>query len=599
MAHLWRSAACALSTFFWAGLTVADMTVFTSYENFTAFADVSHGFPSQTFRSSDIIAPVFQVNTFEEHAVDDAGYLFSGTIYDKKAGPMILDAKDFSLIYADQQYLNTYTSDVQMINGTRYLAFWEGTHTRGHANGRCLVYDENYNLVYNVTALGLHGALADMHELKFTDDGTAIFSTYWNRLYNCSSVGGPTKALLMDSGFQEVDLATNEVIFQWAASDHFAINESYASYSSDYGVDQDSGFDFAHVNSIVKTVDGNYLVSSRHLCSLTLIDGRDGHPIWILGGKNNQFRDLSDGRATDFGWQHDARFYKNQSHITMFDNHIQDTEFCEPGQCKTRGLHLEIDTEAMTVRIVKEYFHPAGINSGAMGGFQTLDNGNVILGWGYNPSFVEFKPDGTPVMDLQRGTIGNMTYNDMFAYRVNKHDWFGRPTWPPSAAVDAPNKTTLNATVYLSWNGATDIAQWAVFASDNRTSINRHESLLIVSERAGFETEIQLGNSTRRYMGAAALSKDGEVLGSTYVIDMANGRSAMMQSDITVDSVYPPPPALPQSLGSDFDFSKLVGAAAVALAVVGAVCYFCRRRPRLGWTDKFQYRRVNTEEVRV
>lgn len=97
-----------------------------------------------------------------------------------------------------------------------------------------------------------------------------------------------------------------------------------------------------------------------------------------------------------------------------------------------------------------------------MGGYQTLDSGNVMTGWGHNPGFVEYKSDGTPVMDIQRGIIGGEVLADMFAYRVNKGDWTGRPPWPPTVAADAPNGNTLEATIYVSWNGATDVASWAI-----------------------------------------------------------------------------------------------------------------------------------------
>ena len=195
---------------------------------------------------------------------------------------------------------------------------------------------------------------------------------------------------------------------------------------------------------------------------LALIDGTDGSPIWILGGKKYQFKDLSGGNATNFSWQHDARFLQSPNHITMFDNHGETSDSCGDKPCQSRGLHLEIDVGAMTAQVVQEYFHPEHINSGAMGSFQSLANGNVMTGWGYNPSFVEYNKKGEPVMDVQRGPIGVGFKNDMFTYRVNKRQWKGFPTWPPSIAVDAPNRTTLNASVYVSWNGATEIAQWAV-----------------------------------------------------------------------------------------------------------------------------------------
>lgn len=211
---------------------------------------------------------------------------------------------------------------------------------------------------------------------------------------------------------------------------------------------------------MLQTPEGDYLVSSRHCSTLCLVDGKSGNLKWILGGKRNQFEDLSGGNATNFAWQHDARFY-NSTHITMFDNHGEQTDSCKEKSCNTRGLHLEIDEQKMTVQVVHEYYHPEHVNSGAMGGFQHLDNGNVLLGWGYNPSIVEYKPDGTPVLDIQRGKIGS-SLSDMFAYRVNKHDWKGVPRWPPSIAVDYPARSTVNGTVFVSWNGATEVKEWIV-----------------------------------------------------------------------------------------------------------------------------------------
>ncbi|KAI9166521.1 hypothetical protein HJFPF1_02628 [Paramyrothecium foliicola] len=582
-----------------ASTVLADINLFSNVDEFNQIADASQGFPGQRFRSSDIIAPVFQVNAWDQDGVDDAPYIFIGSVYgERKAGPMILDARDLSLVYADQRYENTYCSDVQEINGTRYFAFWEGGHTRGHANGYCHLYDENYHLKYKVTAKGLEGALADMHEMSITHDGNVIFSTYFNIPFNCSRVGGPEDALLMDSGFQEVDPVTNELLFDWSAAKHFDVADTFARYDGGYGVGPDSGFDFFHINSIRKTRDGNYLISARHMSFITLISGVTGDPIWVLGGKRNQFHDLSDGKATNIGWQHDARFFQDdETQITLFDNHGQSTGPCEHDKCKTRGLHLQIDPEAMTARVVQEYFHPQGIDSGAMGGFQTLENGNAMVGWGYNPGFVEFRPDGTPVLDVQRGRLGK-ELGDMFAYRVSKGRWTGRPTWPPSLAIDAPEQSTMNATIYVSWNGATDVAEWAILGSDNATAINGHENFIASANRTGFETEIYLGiNSTHRYIGAAALTADGDIIGSSYVFDMENGMPVIMPSDIT--SVYPP--SSPKASGdraealSAHNLTVGVGAvAALGLAFyVGR--YFWVRRSSAGG-EQGRYKRVGLED---
>ncbi|VUC25397.1 unnamed protein product [Clonostachys rosea] len=557
-----------------AGFANADVNPYTNVDAYSALADAAEGFPRQYFRSSDIVAPVFQVNFWDHNAVDDAPYIFLGSVYGHMhAGPMIIDARDLSLVYADQRYENTYTSEVQTINGTNYLTFWEGVHTRGHANGYCLLFDEHYHLKYNVSAQGLHGALADMHEMEVTDAGTVIFSTYFNIPYDLSPVGGPVEALLMDSGFQEVDVATNKVLFNWAASDHFSISDSLAAPDGRYGVGPDSGFDFFHINSIKKTSAGNYLISSRHLSMLALIDGVDGHPIWTLGGKRNQFTDLSGGRATSLGWQHDARFHNNESHITLFDNHGEYTGKCQ-NKCNTRGLHLEIDPTALTVKVVSEYYHPEQIDSGAMGGYQKLNNGNVLLAWGHTPGFVEYAEDGRTVMDVQRGKIGSSNVDDMFAYRVHKAHWTGRPKWPPNMAMDAPHGTAENATVYLSWNGATDIFKWSIFSSNNPLNISDYGNLHREAKRTGFETSIFLGsNSTSRFVGAAAVDKQGNVLGSSLVYDMQTGQPVLLKSSI--DSVRPPQTKYyPKTL----DSAGVIGGGVAAAVVVFGLYMFRRRK---------------------
>jgi hypothetical protein len=239
--------------------TKADLPVYTDASNFKQLTNHHNGFPRQEYRSSEILGPVFQVGAWNLTGADDSRFIFIGSVYGEgKAGPMILDARDLSLVHADQQYANTYHSDVQYINGQPYYMFWQGAHGRGHANGHCLFIDETYNLVYNVTAQGRPGVLADMHDLRVTHDGNAIFTTYFNVPWDTSALGGEQESLIMDSGFQEVNIETNEIVFDWAASDHFNIADSKAPYGEGYGIGPESGYDFAHVNSVEKVIYRQY-----------------------------------------------------------------------------------------------------------------------------------------------------------------------------------------------------------------------------------------------------------------------------------------------------------------------------------------------------
>ena len=231
----------------------ADVPPFTDRKAYDALVETYDGLTSQTFTSSAIRAPVFQVSHWDLKRADDSKHIFIGSVYDDgKAGPMILDARDLSLVYADQWYDDTYYSDVQLIKDKPYYFFWEGAHSRGHANGNCLFFDETYNLVYNITANKSPGVMADMHDVRVTHDDHVLFTTYFNIPWNTTELGGEEDSLIMDSGFQEIDITTNEVLFDWAASDHFNITDSLAPYTKAYEISANSGFDFAHVNSVEK-----------------------------------------------------------------------------------------------------------------------------------------------------------------------------------------------------------------------------------------------------------------------------------------------------------------------------------------------------------
>lgn len=201
-------------------------------------------YPSQTFRSTDIVAPRFQVNTFERDLVDDAGYIFLTMDYGGKGGPAIFSSKDLSLVYADINYQRSFDARAQVRKTGKYLTFFEG--------GYCHVFDDSYQKKWSVTAKGLGRTTADLHEFQFTDKGTAIMSVYQDIKYNMTSLGGPVDGMLSDCVFQEVDLETNNVLYLWRASSHFPLTDTYVEYDPDMNFMGNQGFDWFHINSIYK-----------------------------------------------------------------------------------------------------------------------------------------------------------------------------------------------------------------------------------------------------------------------------------------------------------------------------------------------------------
>ena len=483
-------------------------------------------YPTQTFESSSLEVPVFQVNQAAGNNVDPADRVFispRGTAVGQIA-PMMFNSDDLSLVWSDPTYKTTFGVRVQEYNSSDYITFWRGAiKGAGYGSGSYIMLDHNYNVAYNLTTKSLTVG-GDIHEIELTDDGTALMTAYEPMEYDLTAYN-ISNGWLADSVFEEIDIATNNLLFSWRASEHIALNASYADPGAT-GISQDSPYDYFHINSIEKDDSGNYLISARHTHGIYYINGTNGDIIWTMGGKDNQFEDKSDGQATNFAWQHDARWRNtNLTEMTLFDNGAADWVKTEN---ETRGLWLSIDYDDMSVTLKQDYISPEGILSISQGSVQVLSNGNVFMGYGSNGAFIEYTNDGEAIWDVQFGIIGNSSVQ---SYRAYKQNWQGFPSWNPSIA--AAGNGTDNTTVYMSWNGATEIKQWAILASNSSSSLATADNLWKNVTKSGFETNVTVGTNAR-YIRAAALNADGEVLGATGIVDVNDGSVASADSKVDI-----------------------------------------------------------------
>ncbi|KAI1021720.1 hypothetical protein LB503_013238 [Fusarium chuoi] len=478
-------------------------------------------FPSQDFRSSEVVAPVFQISTFNPNLVDDSGFLFLTMEHGDKSGPAIFSSKDLSLVYADISYAKTFDARAQVKSGGKYLTFIEG--------GRCHAFDANYQNKWTVEIEDLGTTQGSIHEFEFTTQGgTALMTAVQDVRYNLTALGGEMDGWLSDSIFQEVELETNRVTNVWRSFTHVNLTDTMVKYSPKKTFMHGDGFDWFHIDSVSKTSKGHYLVSSRSLSAIILLQADSLNPRWVLGGKRNQFKDLSGGNATNFANQYDAKFVQgNESQISFFDNRVTTSGSCSGENC-SRGVVVELDYEEMTVRLLREFYHPQKISSGSGGSVQGLDNGNFLIGWGANPGITEHASNGTVVMDIQRGVIPHATDGDpdldMSVYRAWKMEWIGRPPWGPSIAAAVPGNEATNATIYVSWNGDTQVDRWEVYVGEDDKNATSSPRLLANSSRFGFETEIILETlPLPRSARAIGVSKSGKMLGSTATVNLASG----------------------------------------------------------------------------
>ena len=153
------------------------------------------------------------------------------------------------------------------------------------------------------------------------------------------------------------------------------------------------------------------------------------------------------GAGSNFAWQHDARRQPDGT-LTIFDNGAT------PAVEKlSRGLILDLDEQAMTATLLRQYTHPK-ILSGSQGSVQLLANGNVFVGWGEAPHVSEFDHSGRMLFDAVLG-------EKYQSYRAFRLPWTGLPAEAPAIAVA---RAARRSTAYASWNGATDVHAWQLLA---------------------------------------------------------------------------------------------------------------------------------------
>jgi hypothetical protein len=346
----------------------------------------------------------------------------------------------------------------------------------------------------------------DLHEFRFTPQGTALITVYDVQEVDLSSLGkrmGP----IWDCLIQEIDIETGDLVFEWRASKHLNIADTYRGIG-DEGEAGGAPFDWFHINSIDKDLAGNYLISSRYLHSIFYIDGKTGNVIWTMGGKANKFNDLSGGRATNFMFQHDARWDNEYKEITLFDNSHDGGPL---DKAHPRGIRLGVDQVHMTVELLTEYINPTRVPAASQGSMQNLPNGNVLLGYGFSGLFTEFTRDGKVLCETHFGPQSRFGSGDVQSYRVLKFDWHSSPETDPDLAISQDDAMLWRA--YASWNGATDVSAW-VLQGTNNPNVGKWR-VLEKKAKSGFETDFLLEANHPGYIRAVALDSRGNTLATS------------------------------------------------------------------------------------
>ncbi len=295
--------------------------------------------------------------------------------------PLINNAIDFKFFGDVQRYVYTYIQQGQV---------------------RALIMDADFIPVDTIVTQ----ATRDVHDLQRTSNGnwilaTAYFDTMDLSMYTFNGTVGSANTVVKGFGYEEYDGNWN-LINQWNSNDHIAPTETY-----DFWGYNSNPFDYCHGNAIEEDLDGNLLISYRHLNAIHKIDRSTGDIIWRLGGELSDFTFVND---PGFSGQHDIRVV-GPNEYSIFDNDNMNGN--------TRGIVYQVDTLNHTAEVTSQYVHPGGNTSTAMGNFQTIPGEGYILSYG-----MIFRPYSSAViLDASFNKQAEFFFEDsVVTYRMMKFD---------------------------------------------------------------------------------------------------------------------------------------------------------------------------------
>ncbi|KAF1995110.1 hypothetical protein P154DRAFT_612009 [Amniculicola lignicola CBS 123094] len=429
------------------------------------FALVATCFADWQFRSRPDLAPPRLNITVPAHPSAESGYIFiaqyngfdTGSWGPEQPGAYIF-RDNGDLVWSSVGYLGGWITNFAPIvwKGKLALKAFEGILDAGHGRmyGKHSILNEKYEIVKTVRP-GAH-RLVSCHEFRALEGGTVLVETPVSVPIDLKPWGGDGgQNWIVSNGFQEIDIETGDLVFEWYSLDH--TDPKYSAFP----LEKDGPFDsrnstnawnYFHINSVDKNDQGDYLISARNYAAIFKISGKTGKILWQLGGKAGSNFTIPD--SVKFAYQHDARFLHRSADgdvevISFFDNAAHSAGvFLNPF---SRARIVKLTHSTGKAEEVHTYPAPDGLSAHSQGNAQVLPNGNIFVNWGQAGAITEFSEEGKV---LFHSYLDSEPYGkNVQSYRGFRFNWTGLASEDVAIVALRDPENESEATVYVSRNG--------------------------------------------------------------------------------------------------------------------------------------------------
>ncbi|KAJ5953324.1 hypothetical protein N7454_000220 [Penicillium verhagenii] len=447
----------------------------------------------------------------------DPGLIFIPIRNNNTAGSAVtIYDNDGALVYQGPEEI-TMDFKMQKLFGKNVINFWSGVPkmSGGYGYGTVHILDETYKEIYTVKLTGdfqtasgkTWDSYIDVHENTITPRNTIIVSAINVTQHDLSSVGGPVDGWMSVSQFYEIDIPTNEILYKWDALEHLdAIPLSGSRKPVPPNVSREVPWDCYHMNS-VETANEGFLISMRFYWIAFYLN-QNGSVRWQLAvsiprsilrflflfAHQQVIANIVSFKGVDGADALVLSIFNNGNGLSVT-------------QTESTGMAFEFDLTSMTGSLMHNLSDPTdSIESRTQGSFQFLGeaatSSHVVLGYGSTPKFKEYDGAGNVVMT---GQFGAMDVSEEYgeSYRIFKFPWTATPFWNPVAVAGPSTRLSdFEATIHMSWNGATEYDNWAVYSVPSKNS--NATTLLTTVKRTGFESRALVSTLNNTFVKVAA-----------------------------------------------------------------------------------------------